>query len=140
MVKNLLIVGLVVLLVVVAACVKHCGTDRAGSTAGSNSEGGKPPATRPSDGLPRLVELGAGKCQACKAMAPIIEQLRKEYAGRIEVESVDVMEDRERAREIDFNLIPSQVFFDAAGKELWRHEGFMPKDQIEAKFAELKMK
>lgn len=94
MVKNIVIVGLVVLLVVVVACVKHCGTERAGSTAGSNSEGDNSPATRPSGGLPRLVELGAGKCQACKAMAPIIEQLRKEYAGRIEVESVDVIEDR----------------------------------------------
>ena len=129
--RNALIVVGVVLVVVVVACLKSSGPEPRGSAL---------PTTRPSSGLPRLVELGAGKCQACKAMAPIIEQLRKEYAGRIEVESVDVIEDRERARQIDFNLIPSQVFFDAAGKELWRHEGFMPKDQIEAKFAELKMK
>jgi len=128
--KNALIVAGVVLVVVVVACLKSSGPEPQGSMS---------PTTRPSGDLPRLVELGAGKCQACKAMAPIIEQLRKEYAGRIEVESIDVIEDRERARQIDFNLIPSQVFFDADGKELWRHEGFMPKDQIEAKFAELGM-
>ena len=140
MVRNIVIVGLVVLLVAVAACVKHCGSGRVDSPVGTQPSADNPPATAPSSGLPRLVELGAGKCQACKAMAPIIEQLRKEYAGKIEVESVDVMENRERARQIDFSLIPSQVFFNAAGKELWRHEGFMPKDQIEAKFKELGMK
>jgi len=129
--RNALIVAVVVLVVAVVACLKSSRPEPQGSMS---------PTTRPSSGLPRLIELGAGKCQACKAMAPIIEQLRKEYAGRIEVESIDVIEDRERARQIDFNLIPSQVFFDADGKELWRHEGFMPKDQIEAKFAELRMK
>ena len=139
MVKNIVIVGLVVLLVAVVACVKHCGSNGIDSSANSGPDANNPPATGPAGGLPRLVELGAGKCQACKAMAPIIEQLRKEYAGKIEVESVDVMQNRERARQIDFNLIPSQVFFDAAGKELWRHEGFMPQDQIEAKFKELGM-
>lgn len=128
--KNTLIVAVVVLVVVAVACLKSTGPGPKSPTS---------PATRPAKDLPRLVELGAGKCQACKAMAPIIERLRKEYAGRIEVESVDVMEDRERARQIDFNLIPSQVFFDAAGKELYRHEGFMPQDQIEAKFKELGM-
>ncbi|HPD31474.1 MAG TPA: thioredoxin family protein [Phycisphaerae bacterium] len=126
--KNALIVVGVIVVVVVVAFLKGSGPEPRGSTV---------PETRPSSGLPRLVELGAGKCQACKAMAPIIEQLRKEYAGKIEVESIDVIEDRERARQIDFNLIPSQVFFDADGKELWRHEGFMPKDQIVAKFKEL---
>lgn len=139
MVKNIVIVGLVVLLVAVAACVKHFGSGRADSAKGTQPDADHSPATAPAGGLPRLVELGAGKCQACRAMAPIIERLRKEYAGKIVVESVDVMQDRERARQIDFSLIPSQVFFDAAGKELWRHEGFMPKDQIEAKFKELGM-
>ncbi len=128
--KNALIVAVVVLVVVTVACLK---------SAGPGPKSPASPATQPAEALPRLVELGAGKCQACKAMAPIIERLRKAYAGRIEVESVDVIQDRDRAREIDYRLIPSQVFFDASGKELWRHEGFMPKDEIEAKFKELGM-
>lgn len=126
--KNVLIVAGVIMVVVVVARLKSSGLEPRGSAL---------PTTKSSGGLPRLVELGAGKCQACKAMAPIIEQLRKEYAGRIEVESIDVIEDPQGAREINFNLIPSQVCFDAAGNELWRHEGFMPKDQIVAKLNEL---
>ena len=35
--------------------------------------------------LPRLVDLGAGKCIPCKKMAPILEELKKDYAGRMEV-------------------------------------------------------
>ena len=40
--------------------------------------------------LPLLVDLGAGKCIPCKKMAPILEELKKEYAGRMEVEFIDV--------------------------------------------------
>jgi thioredoxin 1 len=40
--------------------------------------------------LPRLVDLGVGKCIPCKKMAPILEELKKEYAGRMEVEFIDV--------------------------------------------------
>ena len=40
--------------------------------------------------LPRLVDVGAGKCIPCKAMAPILEDLRTRYAGKLEVLFVDV--------------------------------------------------
>ncbi len=40
--------------------------------------------------LPRVVDLGADKCKACKDLAPILEQLKKEYAGRVTVEFIDV--------------------------------------------------
>ena len=41
-------------------------------------------------GIPRLVDLGAGKCIPCKAMAPILEGLKVEYAGRMDVQFIDV--------------------------------------------------
>jgi thioredoxin 1 len=80
--------------------------------------------------LPRLVDLGAGKCIPCKAMAPILEELRSEYAGVFEVVFVDVWENPDAAKPYNINLIPTQVFFDAEGKELWRHEGFLGKADI----------
>jgi len=42
------------------------------------------PAVEPSAHLPKLLDLGADKCIPCKAMAPILEGLKKEYAGRFE--------------------------------------------------------
>ena len=89
--------------------------------------------------LPRLVDLGAGKCIPCKAMAPILEELRTEYAGQFEVVFIDVWEDPDAAKPYDINLIPTQIFFDATGKELWRHEGFLAKEDILAKWKEFEV-
>jgi thioredoxin 1 len=84
--------------------------------------------------LPRLVDLGAGKCIPCKAMAPILEGLKAEYAGRMEVQFIDVWKDPDAAKPFGIRIIPTQVFYGADGKELARHEGFMAKDQILAQW------
>ena len=88
-------------------------------------------ATKP---IPRLVDLGAGKCIPCKAMAPILEGLKVEYAGRMEVQFIDVWKDPDAATPYGIHLIPTQIFFGADGKELARHEGFMGKDEILAQW------
>ena len=86
---------------------------------------------------PRLVDLGANKCIPCKMMAPILEELKKEYAGRLLVEFIDVWQTPDAGKKFKINLIPTQIFFDAAGKELFRHEGFFAKKDILAKWKEL---
>jgi len=94
-------------------------------------------AALPSVGaLPRLVDLGAGKCIPCKMMAPILEELKKEYAGRLQVVFIDVWENPDAGRQYGINLIPTQIFFDASGKELFRHEGFFAKEDILEKWKE----
>lgn len=80
--------------------------------------------------LPRLVDLGAGKCKACKEMAPIIENVRKEYAGRAVVEFIDVWKNPDAGEKYDINLIPTQIFYDRNGKEVWRHVGALSKAEI----------
>lgn len=87
--------------------------------------------------LPRLVDLGADKCIPCKAMAPILEELKNEYAGVFAVEFIDVWKKPEAAEPYDIQLIPTQIFFDANGKELFRHQGFYAKEGILAKWKEL---
>ena len=91
-------------------------------------------------GLPRLVDLGKGTCIPCKQMAPILEELSREYEGRAIVEVIDLRYNPQAAMEYGIKLIPTQVFFDKKGVEAGRHEGFMPKDQIVAKFEELGVK
>ncbi len=90
----------------------------------------------PESALPRLVDLGAGKCIPCKAMAPILEELRQTHAKQFEVVFIDVWENPPAAEPYNINLIPTQIFFDAADKELWRHEGFLAKEDILAKWRE----
>jgi len=87
--------------------------------------------------LPLLLDLGAGKCIPCKMMAPILEELKKEYAGSLKVEVVDVEEKPDIAEKYEVRIIPTQIFFDAAGKELFRHEGFYSKEDILEKWKEL---
>jgi len=87
--------------------------------------------------LPSLVDLGAGKCIPCKAMAPILKDLRKEYIDSFNVVFIDVWEDPPAAEPYNIDLIPTQIFFDAKGNELWRHEGFLGRDDILAKWKEL---
>lgn len=87
--------------------------------------------------LPRLLDLGAGKCVPCKLMAPILEDLKTTYAGKFDVQFIDVWEDRDAVKTYGIRAIPTQIFYDAAGKELFRHEGFFGKDDILAKWREL---
>ena len=106
----------------------------AAAAAGSDSSKSAP---APGAKLPKLLDLGAGKCIPCKKMAPILEALKKEYAGRMDVEFVDVWQNPAPAEQHKINLIPTQIFFDASGKELFRHEGFFSKQDILAKWQEL---
>jgi len=88
-------------------------------------------------GLPRLVDLGADKCIPCKMMAPILEQMKKEYEGRLTVDFIDVWKNPGAGEQYGINLIPTQIFYDVSGKELFRHEGFFAKADILAKWKEL---
>ncbi|MFB0505111.1 MAG: thioredoxin family protein, partial [Thermodesulfobacteriota bacterium] len=87
--------------------------------------------------VPRLVELGADRCIPCKMMAPILEQLRKEYSGKLQVAFIDVWKNPDAAKRYGIRVIPTQIFYDASGKELFRHVGFIPKRDILAKWKEL---
>ncbi len=80
--------------------------------------------------LPRLVDLGADRCIPCKMMAPILEELRKEYVGKLEVEFIDVWKNPDKAAAYGVRMIPTQIFYDGAGKELARHSGFIGKEDI----------
>ena len=87
------------------------------------------PAATPAP-VPRLVDLGARKCIPCKAMAPILVQLRADYAGRLEVTFIDVWQNPDEAGAYRIQLIPTQIFYAADGRELARHEGFISREDI----------
>ena len=87
--------------------------------------------------LPRLVDLGAGKCIPCKMMKPILDDLTQNYADQFAVVFIDVWENRGEGEKYGIRMIPTQIFYSADGKELARHEGFMAKKDIFAKWQEL---
>lgn len=112
------------------------------SCARSSAEATPGPATQlagvsTAQPQPRLVDLGAGKCVSCKAMTPVLEGLRSDYAGKLQVDFIDVWQDRAAAEPWRIAMIPTQVFLAADGRELWRHEGFISREEILARFKAL---
>lgn len=91
-------------------------------------------------GKPTMVDLGADGCRPCDMMTPILEELKKEYAGKVNILFVHVRKEQILAARHGVQSIPVQVFFDKDGKEVFRHVGFFPKDQITAKLAEMGVK
>ena len=91
-------------------------------------------------GKPTVIDLGARTCIPCKKMAPILESLSSEYRGKASVLFIDVHEDQAAAQKFRIQMIPTQIFFNAQGKEVKRHIGFMEKADIlkELKAAGLK--
>ena len=98
-----------------------------GHVRGQDKGSKAPPATK---SLPRLVDVGADKCVPCIMMAPILEELKKEYAGVLEVDFVDVWKNPNAGQKYGVRGIPTQIFYDASGKELGRHLGYFSKEQI----------
>ena len=94
-------------------------------------------ATAASVPLPRLVDLGANHCIPCRMMAPILEELAVTFHGRLIVEFIDLTRDTEAGARYRLRVIPTQIFFAPDGRELYRHEGFMPREDILAKWREL---
>ena len=106
-------------------CLSPSGVAATNATAGTQEKA-----------LPRLVDLGAGKCIPCKMMAPILEDLKTTLVGKLDVQFIDVWQNPEAGKKYGINVIPTQIFYDAQGKELFRHEGFFGKDDILAKWNE----
>lgn len=94
-------------------------------------------APEPPKPLPKLLDLGADKCIPCKRMAPILEELRVEYADVFETVFIDVWKNPGEADKYGIRIIPTQIFYDANGKELFRHTGFYSKEQILSKWKQL---
>jgi thioredoxin 1 len=128
-------IAIVVALVAVVAVVII--NKRMGPSPGTDPAKGPAQVSQPAAGLPRLLDLGSTTCIPCKMMAPILEELRKEYEGKLQVEFIDEMANPDAAGPYRISLIPTQIFFDASGKERFRHEGFISKEDILAKWKEL---
>ena len=89
------------------------------------------------NGKPSVVDFGASSCVPCKMMKPIFDELTKEYKGKANILLIEIYDHRSLAAQYRIRAIPTQIFFDRDGKEVWRHEGFLPKEDIVKKLKEL---
>jgi len=85
---------------------------------------------QPTKSLPLLIDIGAKQCIPCRIMAPILEELKRDYSGSVKVEFIDVWENRNVGQKYGIRAIPTQTFYSASGKELYCHLGYMLREQI----------
>jgi len=139
--KIIIVVALILVLGVVLVVKENNKSDSESKTPDEHISAAKTQVLRTdkakeSKTLPQLIDLGADKCIPCKMMAPILEELKKDYAGTFSVEFIDVWKNPDAGNKYGIRIIPTQIFLDATGKELFRHEGFFSKEDILGKWKE----
>lgn len=134
---------IIVLAVAAVAAAAFVAKERGRSDTASVEAPANVAATTPGDSaapiaakLPRLLDLGADKCIPCKMMAPILAEFQRDYADQFVTEFIDVWKNPDAGKQYGVEMIPTQIFFDADGKELFRHVGFYGKEDMLAKWKE----
>ena len=84
----------------------------------------------PVKGMVNMIDLGAKKCIPCKMMAPILEKMEKNYKGKAAIIFIDVWKNKDQAKRFGIRAIPTQIFFNKEGKEVYRHVGFIGETAI----------
>lgn len=120
-----------VLILAIAGVVVLKGKGRSPISGGNTEQIGTENA------VPKLIDFGAGTCVPCKMMEPILKDLKKKYTGKMEVQIIDIKKDPEAKEQYGITIIPTQIFFDSSGRELFRHKGFISKEDILTKWKEL---
>jgi len=100
------------------------GCSRASASPAGSSSGKAPIVT--------FIELGSVNCIPCKAMQPVMEEVRRKYGDQVSVLFHDVWtsEGEPYGRSYGIRVIPTQVFLGKDGKEYFRHEGFFPEEEL----------
>ena len=119
-----------------AASVTACGSPAQDQTALTSMSWSR----AMSNGNPTIAEFGRGTCIPCKQMKPILEDLAREYEGKVNVLIVDVDEYAALTRQYGIMVIPTQIFLGKDGKEVSRHVGLFPREDIVAELAKMGVK
>ena len=91
----------------------------------------QPAGAVPVKGMVTMLDLGADQCIPCKMMVPVMEKVEKKYKGKAAIVFIDVWKNKEPAKRFGIRAIPTQIFFDKEGKEVYRHTGFMGEADID---------
>ncbi len=141
--RSFLVLAAVIILVVGVVLLKQVVGRSARSSAGSTSgKSGGPLSGADLDkclksGIPTVADFGVGSCVACKLMEPVLAQAAPKYRDRVNIVFVSTDQYPAAARRYQITAIPTQVLFDAEGKEVGRHIGYYPIEDLEAQLRSL---
>ena len=86
-------------------------------------------------GRPLIVRFGLERCLQCIKQGQAFAELEPKYADRMTFRFVHIGEQEEMAGEYKVLLIPTVLFFDAAGSEVFRNVGYLDAEELEAEFS-----
>jgi thioredoxin 1 len=76
---------------------------------------------------PVVVDFSATWCAPCRQLAPIIEELSKEYEGRVKIGKIDIDDNQEVAAQYGITAVPTVLYF-KGGKKVDSQQGLHRKD------------
>ena len=88
--------------------------------------------------LPQILEFDRKLCPICQASERVILAVKDQYPGQFEVKKLYIDEAGPVFRRYKVAIVPTQVFLNAAGQEVARHEGVYKKEALIQKLRQLK--
>jgi len=122
--QGIKITALLIIIASVFACKANSGNQ--------NNEN-QNPYIRQTKAKITFIELGSVRCIPCRQMQPVMKSVDEKYGDQVKVIFYDVWTDEgnKYAEQYKIDLIPTQVFLDKDGKEIFRHVGFYPEKEID---------
>ena len=110
------------------------GTSSAAYASGTRAA---EPVQETREAQPLVVNVGAAACVPCRLMAPVLERAARRYEGRARVLVVDIRTNREALKTYGVRVLPTRIFFNAAGERVATHEGFLSEAELTRAIDEL---
>jgi len=81
-------------------------------------------------GSPYFLEVGSDSCHSCRVMGNMLYTL-KEDNPKLNIYFINLYKERKIANNLHIMMIPTQIIFDAKGKEVYRHIGILTKLELD---------
>lgn len=89
------------------------------------------------EGKPAIIEFARPSCPVCKTMEKILLEVKARSRGHWELHFAYIEPEEYLFKKFGVTIVPTQVFLDASGREVYRHEGLMSKEELIKKLQEL---
>lgn len=124
------LIGAMVLVMIIFLAAGSCGAEESSAAV----------PQVPAKGMVTMVDLGASGCIPCMMMSEIVDSLQKQYKGKAAIYFINIRNHPEEGQKFGIKMIPTQIFYDKNGKEVYRHVGVMLKGAVIGKLEELGVK
>ena len=96
------------------------------------SPAARPAVTNSATAKIKFLEIGSDKCIPCKQMKVVTENIVKKYGDELAFEFIDINIDENATEKYKVQLIPTQIFYNPKGVEIFRHVGYFPEEKIDS--------